>query len=223
MAETGADGFRAPAPAPSQQAPSGWMIGGKVVLVDPLDDETPAAAPRQSAAPGQLIYPAAEDATTVFPPQQGYVQPIEEEEAPEAPVEDAAPQSAPQTGFQRLISTKKNFAVFTVIAGILDILWEFLYFVTIANREIVMGTTESTLRSQGQTAYTIIFESPLIGLLKVMMFLLPVFAVIWAILFKKADSKKYYYNRKTVIFFLCLIALAMLIAVIDLTALHLLG
>ena len=207
------------------QPSSGWMIGGKVVLVDPLDNEAP--APRQAAghayANEGLIYPESNGNTVVFPPAGGgYVQPIEEDVS-EAPAQETPPQGIPRTGFQRLISTKKNFAVFTVIAGVIHILWNFLYFITLANRNIVMSATESSLISQGQTSYTITFESPLIGVLKFFMFLLPVFAVVWALLFKKADSKKYYYNKKTVIFFLCLIALAMLIAVIDLTALHLLG
>lgn len=213
--------------ATPQQSSSGWMIGGKVVLVDPLDNEAPAsrqaAVSRQATANEGLIYPEDNDGTVVFPPAgAGYVQPIADD-MPDSPAQETPPQSIPRTGFQRLISTKKNFAVFTVIAGLIHILWNFLYFITLANRNIVMSATESSLISQGQTNYTITFESPLIGLLKFFMFLLPVFAVVWALLFKKADSKKYYYNKKTVIVFLCLIALAMLIAVIDLTALHLLG
>ena len=223
MAETESAGVRLPQSAPKQQANPGWRIGGKVVLVDPLDDELP-TSPRQAPAQEPLVYPEPAGEAPAVPQQPyGYVQPIAEEEAAEAPAEEAPPQSVPKTGFQRLFSTKKNFAVFTVIAGAINILWEFLYFVTLANRSIVMSATESTLISQGQTSYTIIFESPMIGLLKFFMFLLPLFAVIWAILFKKADAKKYYYNRKIVIFFLCLIALAMIVAVVDLTALHLLG
>ena len=224
MAEGEADPVRSAPVSPRQQPASGWMIGGKVVLVDPLDDELPGAPAPQSFQTGDpLVYPEPEKDAAVYPPQPGEAAPVSGE-APAAPyVPEGAGYTVPFTGLQRLISTKKAFTVFTLITGILNILWDFLYFVTVANRELVMGATESSLRSQGQTSYTITFESPLIGLLKVVMYLLPVLAVVWAILFKRADSQKYFYNKKTVIVMLCLIALAMFLTVIDLTALHLLG
>ncbi len=230
MAEGEADPIRTAPVSPRQQPGAGWRIGGKVVLVDPLDDElTGAPAPQAAPAADPLVYPEADDGTAVYPPPQpgyaapGYAAPAYPE-APQAPyVPEGAGYTVPITTLDRLISTKKGFKVFTLIAGILNILWDFMYVMTVANRELVMGATESTLRSQGQTSYTITFESPLIGLLKVVMYLLPVLAVVWAILFKRADSQKYYYNKKIVIAVLCLIALAMFITVIDLTALHLLG
>ena len=224
MSEGEPDAIRTAPVSPRQQPASGWMIGGKVVLVDPLDDETSGdAAPQPAYAQESLVYPDSADQTAVYPPQPGKAVPGSEETAPAPYVPEGAGYTVPITALQRLISTKKGFTVFTLITGILNILWDFLYFVTVANRELVMGATESSLRSQGQTSYTITFESPLIGLLKVVMYLLPVFAVVWAILFKKADSRQYYYNKTTVIVMLCLIALAMFITVIDLTALHLLG
>ncbi len=86
-----------------------------------------------------------------------------------------------------------------------------------------MSSTERALQLQGQTSYTLIFESPMLSILKVFMYLLPILAVVWTILFKKTDGKGTYYNRKIVIVFVCLIALTMLFTVIDLTSMHLLA
>ena len=85
-----------------------------------------------------------------------------------------------------------------------------------------MADMERTLLLQGQTTYTLYFESPVLGLLKFFMILLVILTLVWLILFKKTDNKGIYYNRKIAIAFVCLIAFTMLLLVIDLTSLHLL-
>ena len=231
QAETGAPSYtqdRASRPQPN--ASSGWMIGGKVSLVDPLDDAPSSYIPprQQASYPDALVYPETPgDGTVEFTPQRDadYVQPaaVGDDVPMNAPAGETPEHSVPKTRFEQLFSTKKNFAVFTIIAGVINALWDFLYLFTVMLRSVAMSTAENAMRLAGRTAYTFTFESPLIGLLKFFMFLLPVLALVWAILFKKADGQKYYYNKKIVIVFLCLIALSMLLAVIDLTALHLLG
>ena len=140
----------------------------------------------------------------------------EEEIVPEGP-------QIPESKFRRLFSASKGFSVFTLIAAIFNILWDILYVVAGIIRSVMMSSTERTLQLQGQTSYTLIFESPMLSILKVFMYLLPILAVVWTILFKKTDSKGTYYNRKIVIVFVCLIALTMLFTVIDLTSMHLLA
>ncbi len=209
--------FGASAPAESSgvrikaqgQADTGWMIGGKVSYVDPLEEEPQPAS----------SVPAAQDAQPEKP-KGGYVQPLADEEYAG---EDAAPDLGPipVTFLERFLSTNKGFAVFSLIMGCVNLLWNVLYVAGLILRTMEFDAAERMLLLQGQRNYTIIFNWPVLPVLKVIMYVLPVLALLWAFLFKRADNKKDYYNKKTVIVLLCLIALAMVFTVIDFTWLHL--
>ena len=182
------------------------------MFIDPLEEEIEAeeAAAREAYRAPEAPYYAPPEAAGPA------AAPAAEEEAP-------AETEAPLSGFAAFLSESKGFSVYSVVVGAVCILYSLLYFFTVMLRSIVLSNTERTLLLQGQTAYTITFTSPFIGLLKVMMYLLPVLFVVWAIVFKRTDGKKYRYNKKTVIALLCLGGAAMLVTVIDLMALHLMG
>ena len=168
--------------------------GGRISLIDPLEDDVPYDAD-----------PDAVDADGEY---------ADDEANEEAQV--------PRSAFRRIFSDSKGFSVFTLIAGILSIVCDIMYITGAISREIMMADMERTLLLQGQTTYKLYFESDALGLLKFFMILLVIFTLIWLILFKKTDNKGIYYNRKIVIAFVCLIAFTMLLLVIDLTSLHLL-
>lgn len=201
----------------AQQAESGWMIGGKVSYVDPLEEETPSAPAAPASAPpapqpqGEVPAKAA----------GGFVQPLAEEDYA-GDYADPAPGAIPVSFLDRFLSTNKGFSVYSLIMGCVYILWNVLYAAGLILRTMEFDAAERMLLMQGQRNYTLIFDWPMLPVLKVIMYVLPVLALLWAILFKRADNKKDYYNKKTIIVLLCLIALAMVFTVIDFTALHLL-
>ena len=168
--------------------------GGRISLIDPLEDDVP--------------YDADPDALT--------------EDGEYADDEAEQESQAPRSAFRRIFSDSKGFSVFTLIAGIIAAFCDIMYIIGGISRSVMMANAERTLLLQGQTAYTLYFESPMLGFVKFLLILLLIFTVIWMILFKKTDNKGIYYNRKTVIVFVCLIAFTMLLLVIDLTSLHLL-
>ena len=167
---------------------------GRISLIDPLEDDVP--------------YDADPDAVNA-----------DGEYADDEASEEA---QAPRSAFRRIFSDSKGFSVFTLIAGILSIVCDIMYISGAITRNVMMADMERTLLLQGQTSYTLIFESPMLGLLKFFMILLVILTLVWLILFKKTDNKGIYYNRKIAIAFICLIAFTMLLLVIDLTSLHLL-
>lgn len=168
--------------------------GGRISLIDPLEDDVPYDAdPDDVNADGEYA---------------------DDEASEEAQV--------PRSAFRRIFSDSKGFSVFTLIAGILSIVCDIMYVSGLITRNVMMANMERTLLLQGQTSYTLIFEWSTLGLLKFLMILLLIFTLIWLILFKRTDNKGIYYNRKIAIAFVCLIAFTMLLLVIDLTSLHLL-
>ena len=202
-----------PAPAPAAAEEDAYARYQRLMNSDAADTES--AAPRgASAGRISLIDPLEEE--TEYTDEIADDTPDEEDIVPEGP-------QIPESKFRRLFSASKGFSVFTLIAAIFNILWDILYVFAGITRSVMMANTERTLQLQGQTSYTLIFESPMLSILKVFMYLLPILAVVWTILFKKTDSKGTYYNRKIVIVFVCLIALTMLFTVIDLTSMHLLA
>ena len=203
----------APEPAPAVADEDAYARYQRIMQSGAADTGSP--EPRTaSAGRFSLIDPLEEE--TEYADADGEDTLAEEDIVPEGP-------QIPESKFRRLFSASKGFSVFTLIAAIFNILWDILYVVAGITRSVMMSNTELALQAQGQTSYTLIFESPMLSILKVFMYLLPILAVVWTILFKKTDGKGTYYNRKIVIVFVCLIALTMLFTVIDLTSMHLLA
>jgi hypothetical protein len=173
----------------------------------------PPQAPQGYAYPQGYGYPQR-------PAQNGYIQPLAEE--PPAPQEQKDAPAQPKTGFQRTFSTRRGFARHTLVLGVLSLFWDCAYFFTLIERTVQFNETERTYLMQGVREFTMTFESPLISVLKVLMYVLPVLILIWALRFRRADKKNAYYNRRTLAVVLALIIVAVFILVLDLTGQHLL-
>ncbi len=192
-------------------ADPGWRIGGRASYVDLLADERD-QPPVTDAPPAQ---------SEAQPASHGFVQPLAEDE-PEFAYYTEQPRE-PDSLFQRLFSTHIGFAVFTLVTGAFNLFWSMLYFSGLISRTVMFDTAERALLLQGTRSYVIEFSSPILTVLRVLMYLLPVLAVVWALVFRSAENKKHYYNKKTVIVFLCLIVLSMVLTVVDMMALHLIA
>ena len=126
------------------------------------------------------------------------------------------------TRFSRAFSQSRGFGVLMLITMLLNAGFAFGYMITHVARTSLFTSAETAMAAQNVTVYSVTFESPLTGLLKIVMYLLPVFDLIWTFKFRKTDKKAVGYNRKTVIVCLCLIALGLAVAIFDIAAAHLL-
>lgn len=141
-------------------------------------------------------------------------------------IKDEAPPSTPEekkqlSRFARIFSESKGFSVFTLITGMILVIWNVLYIVTAIMRDILFTNAVNTMLAQGQINYTAVFSSPALSVLKFMAYIIPILILAWIFSFKKSDGKNKLYNKKTMIIIMCLIAFSAVVAVFDVASAHL--
>ena len=114
-----------------------------------------------------------------------------------------------------MLGTSKSVSVLTILNLVLYGGWLILYFVCTIIRETVFNSTQARMASQGQMQYTITFSSPIISFLKIMIYLLPVLAIVWAIFISRKDKKNIICDKKLIIVALCVVVAAAFVAFID--------
>ena len=157
-------------------------------------------------------------------------------EAPAAAARKPAPPAAPQprqnntavptavsaippSRFTQLFGESKLLAVLTLIAGIGGIGWVLLYIGMLMERESLFTQTIQTMAVQGQYEYSVTFTSPLLGVLRGVLYLTPVFALVWALVVALCGKKNKFLGHKAVIItVLCVFALVGIVAVFDIAA-----
>ena len=161
------------------------------------------------------VRPAQQEHGFTFRPEEGV-----DVGAPAAP--EPAPEE-PKTGkFRQFFSEDRFLSVSMLLSGIASALFSVLHFVTYFIRAYMFSNSEKLMAARSIASYTLSFSSPMLGLLKFLLFLVPVFAVLFTVALKKADGKDKAYNKKTVIAVLALILFAGLMTAVDVAATHLL-
>lgn len=120
-----------------------------------------------------------------------------------------------------MLGTDKFHNTTTLMCIIIGIAWLLLYIVCAACRDAMISKTVTDLAQKGTEEYTLVISSPLFTVLKLLLWLLPVFSVLWAISTVRAEKKKKLLcEKKLLITALVSIAVASFTAVIDLAKLH---
>lgn len=81
------------------------------------------------------------------------------------------------------------FFVFSLVAGIFNILWFGIYTVCLFLRTQVFNTAQTNMMLSGQSTYTVEVTSPLFGVLKVLAYVIPVIITVWTVLLLVNDKK----------------------------------
>lgn len=115
----------------------------------------------------------------------------------------------------------KAFFVVSLINGIIYTVWFFIYIVCLILRSYAFNTAQNTMALGGYSAYTIEVSSPVFGVLKFFVFLLPVIMLIWTVMLKVCDSKnKTLCDKWIIIATIVADALCAFAVTLDITTLH---
>lgn len=100
--------------------------------------------------------------------------------------------------------------------------WNIAYIVCLILRSRAFSTVQNSMAIQGYTAsYTVSVSSPMFGVLSFLAKLLPVFIIIWTVLFvKKSNTKAPMLNKWIIIGVSCVDVLATILACVDIVSLH---
>ena len=162
--------------------------------------EAPAGAIIPPAAAGDPAVPAAVPAEPVRETGAAGALTGGEEGALVLPLSAAEGTEAPKTRWQTLFGTDRFFAVSTLCCGGLSVIWALLYWFMIGERSASFRQAAVTMAQQGRADYTVIFSSPLLTLLKVLLGILAAFSVMWAVSAVLADRKRSDTGKKWVLF-----------------------
>lgn len=111
--------------------------------------------------------------------------------------------------------------VFSLINFFLYGAWFVAYVICLMLRESAFNSAQSSMAISGQTNYTIEVSSPFFSVLRVLLYALPVFIVIWLIALKAIDSKrKDLCDNKIILAVFGVDAAAALMAAFDMFASH---
>ena len=114
-----------------------------------------------------------------------------------------------------LLGTSKPASVLTLLnLGVYGV-WLVLYIVCTMIRASLFSQAQSQMAMSGQTQYTVTVSSPLFTALKFILYLLPVFALVWALVIRNEDKKEVICDKKLIIAALAVIICAAFTAFID--------
>lgn len=114
-----------------------------------------------------------------------------------------------------MLGTSRPAAVFTLLNLILYGGWMIAYIVCTYIRAFVFSQAQTKMAMQGQLQYTVTVSSPVFTVLKIMLYLLPVFALAWAVIIKTEDKKAILCSKKLIIAALVVVICAAFTAFID--------
>lgn len=83
----------------------------------------------------------------------------------------------------------KAFFIFSLINGILYTVWFVAYIICLILRSYAFNTAQNTMVLGGYTAFTVEVSSPMFGVLKFFMMLLPVIMAVWTVMLMVTDRK----------------------------------
>lgn len=114
-----------------------------------------------------------------------------------------------------LLGTSKSAAFFTVANAVIYGTWLAVYTVCTGIRASLFSQAQSRMALAGQMDYIVTVSSPVFGVLKAFLYLLPVFALIWAVVIKKEEGRNVLCDRKLVAFALAAILGTAFAALLD--------
>ncbi len=98
-----------------------------------------------------------------------------------------------------LLGTSRSAAFFTLLNLFVYGAWIITYIACTMLRASLFAQAQSQMAMQGQFTYTVTVSSPVFGLLKFLLYILPVLALIWAFVIRKQDRKAIICDKKLII------------------------
>lgn len=197
------------------------QIREEIRSIRPMADVFPAAEPEKRAIPMNAASQPRNHSWVMPPEEDAFDEPDRAPERVHLPPEEETDVKPELHGFKKVFSENAFLSAATLLGGIFSAVWAVLYIVVLNIRASMFTSAQATMLSRGQTSYSLTFDSPLLGVLKVLIYFIPVLAVLFAAALKTADNKGHRYGRKMIIAVLCVIVFAGVLAGFDIGFAHL--
>ncbi|MBR5411396.1 MAG: hypothetical protein IK104_12060 [Clostridia bacterium] len=124
-------------------------------------------------------------------------------------------------GFKGVFSENAFLSTTTIILGVICAAFDIVFFITLFMRDIMFGNALSAFPLNGYS-YTVTFDSPLLTLLKILLYLVPFAAIFFGAALIVTDKNKQYFGKKMMIVLVVLLLIAVACTGYDMSFSHLL-
>ena len=192
-AQNGYYDYAAPAAAGQQAVysqPEGQSYAADFAATDPIADQTPAYIVPHAPEAVYEVATGEQNVNTYRASRGDYLD--------RASAMYVPPAQRPK--FQYLFGENRFLSVMSLVSSVLCIVWFLLYCWSLLERSNMFEEAIMTMQMQGQTSYVVNYTSPMIGVLKAFLYLLPALAIVWMAAVVSASKKNQYIGSRKIIF-----------------------
>ena len=210
-------------PQPSEEDP----YFEEAFAPEPQDDYPPQAReypPQVQAQPPQAReYPpqAQDDPSRMqnYPPRQQTASYPQQYAVDPEPAAYDSQYALPPSRFTALFGESRFLSVLSLLSGVAGVSWLLLYVGMLIQRDSLFTQAVEAMSVQGRYEYSVTFSSPVLGVLRVMLYLVPVVALIWSVTVAAVSKRGKSLGKKAVLIaVLAVFVVVGLVAVFDVFA-----